>query len=153
MLNRFVTLPCTVNCVEPRGSKIEPHVCLHIILRNPEARFVQTAKVYLGLSMTLFGSLAKPLRRLSVVLWHAQAPIIHEREVVLAHSRTLIGSLPKPFQRLGIVLRHPFPIDVHDSESDLGLGITSIGSFLDCRAFTSPIAIANGSKVIQGLRL
>src|SRR5215468_11951255 len=129
MLNRFVTLPCTVNCVEPRGSKIEPHVCLHIILRNPEARFVQTAKVYLGLSMTLFGGLAMPSRRLGVVLPHTSPSFIHGPESIVGFGNTLIGStligsLAKPLHRLSVVLWHAQAPAVHEGEEGLAQGIT-----------------------------
>ena len=54
-----------------RGCEVDPHLCLHIVLRTVSAVFVHDTERKLRVGLALLGGLAEPIQRFGVVLRHA----------------------------------------------------------------------------------
>src|SRR5262249_21262714 len=78
---------------------VEPHVCLHVVLRNALAMRIHDPETELSFGVILLGREAKPLACFGGVLREPTC-VIHMSEIILSFGVALVGREPKPLWRL-----------------------------------------------------
>src|SRR5208282_1417545 len=98
------------------------------ILWNVHAFVIHNAKVKLVESVSLLGSLVKPLNSFSIVSRHTPpARFVCHPKVILGGRISLFRSFTKPASCLGVILPHTLAVVVIHAKLELRLGIAAGG--------------------------
>ena len=121
MNRRLAVAP--VRCREMGDSKVEPHMCRHVVGRYTVSYGVEHAKVILSLRVSLIGGQSIPFCRFGMVLRRTLTRGIHDPKLKLGSGVALFGGAAKPSKGLSVVARHGEATLINLPNQGLGAGI------------------------------